>query len=75
MLKQQRLRLGMRDGNINILYECDQCFGLAGGKVTAKIAGEALFEIFRFPHVDNRTASVIHTIDARLAGYGFQKCF
>ena len=75
VLKQQRFCLRMRDGDINILDERDQRFGLTGGKVAAKIAGKAFFKIFCLPHIDNRTASVIHAIDARLAGYGFQKCF
>lgn len=75
MLKQQRFRLRVRDGDINILNELDQRFGLTGGQVAAKIAGKAFFKIFRLPNIDNRTASVIHAIDARLASYGFQKCF
>ena len=75
VLKQECFCLRMGDGDINILDERDQRFSLTGGKVAAKIAGEAFLEIFRLPHVDNRTASVIHAINARLAGHGFQKCF
>jgi hypothetical protein len=36
MLKQQRFCLRMRNGDINSLDECDQRFGLTGGKVAAK---------------------------------------
>jgi hypothetical protein len=49
VLKQQRFCLGVGDGDINILNECDQRFGLTGGKIAAKIAGEAFFKIFRLP--------------------------
>jgi hypothetical protein len=49
VLKQQRFCLGVGDGDINIVDERDQRFGLTGGKVAAKIAGEALFKIFRLP--------------------------
>ncbi len=75
VFKQQRFRLGVRHGDINILYQCDQRFGLTGGQIAAEIAGKAFFEIFCLTHIDNRTASVIHAIDAWLAGHGFQKCF
>ncbi|MNM05456.1 hypothetical protein D3C81_154590 [compost metagenome] len=41
----------------------------------AEVTGEAFFQVFGFTDVDNRASSVIHTVDARLAGYGAEKCF
>jgi hypothetical protein len=49
VLKQQRFCLGMRNGDINILDECDQRFGLTGGKVAAKILERRFLRSFAFP--------------------------
>ena len=73
MLKQQRFRLG--DGNVNLGNKRHQRFGFTRSQVAAKIAAKPLFQIFCFAYIDNSTASIIHTIDARLAGYGFQESF
>ena len=75
VLKEQRFRFRMRYGDINVVYKCDQRFGFTGGKVAAEIAGKAFLQIFRLTDIDNRTASIVHTVDAWLAGDGFQKCF
>lgn len=36
---------------------------------------KAFFQVFRFPDIDNRSCGIIHTIDAGLAGHGFQERF
>ena len=71
VLKQQRFRFRVRHGDINVVDECDQCFGFTRGKIAAEIAGKAFFQIFCLTDIDNRTASVVHSVDARLAGDGF----
>ena len=75
MLKQQRFRFGVGHGNVNLGNKRHQRFGFTRSQVAAKIAAKPLFQIFCFAYIDNSTASIIHTIDARLAGYGFQESF
>ncbi|MNE52179.1 hypothetical protein D3C80_1468400 [compost metagenome] len=65
----------MGDGDIDLLNLRHQRFSLTRGKVTAKITGKALFEVLRLADVDNRLASVVHTVYAWLAGHGFQERF
>lgn len=49
VLKQQRFRFRVRHGDINVVDECDQCFGFTRGKIAAEIAGKAFFQIFALP--------------------------
>ncbi len=73
MLQQQRFGLCVGHSDIDLLDLGDQRLSFAGSKIAAEIAGKSLFEIFRFSDIDNRPASVIHPVDARLAGNGFQE--
>ena len=65
----------MRYRDINLLDLRDQRFGLARRKITTEVAGKSFFQVFRFPDLDNRSGGIIHTIDAGLAGHGFQERF
>lgn len=49
VLKQQRFRFRVRHGDINVVDECDQCFGFTRGKIAAEIAGKAFFRSFALP--------------------------
>ncbi len=75
VLQQQRFGLGVSHRHVDILDLRHQRFGFTAGEVASEIAGKALFEIFGLADVDNRAAGVIHTVDARLAGDGFQERF
>ncbi|MNT93872.1 hypothetical protein D3C72_2354430 [compost metagenome] len=75
MFEQQRFRFRVRHGDVNLLNQRHQRFRLTGGQIGAEITGKTFFKVFGFANIDNRTASVIHSIYARLAGYGFQERF
>ena len=74
MFKQQRFRLRMGDGYVNLLDLRDERFRFTGRKIATEIAGKTLFKVLRFTDIDNRTASIVHPVNAGLAGHGFQKC-
>ena len=65
----------MRYRDINLLDLRNQRLCFSRGEIAAKITGEALFKIFCFANIDNRTAGVIHTVDTRFAGHCFEKGF
>ncbi|MNL79468.1 hypothetical protein D3C87_2060800 [compost metagenome] len=75
MFQQQRFGFRMSYGHVYLLDLRHQSFSFAGGQIISEIAGKTLFQVFRFAYIDNRAARVIHPIDARLAGHGFQERF
>lgn len=64
----------MSNRYINLLDLGDQRFGFARSEVATEIA-ESRFSGLRFADIDNRTTSIVHAINARLAGYGFKNAF
>ena len=75
MLKQQRFRFGMGNGHVNLRDQRHQSLGFTRSQVAAKIAAKALFQIFCFANINDGTTSIIHTIDARLAGHRLEESF
>jgi hypothetical protein len=49
VLKQQRFRLGVGDGDVNLRDQCHQRFGFTRSQVAAKIAAERFFRSFALP--------------------------
>ena len=73
MLKQERFCLGMGYRHVDMLDERNQSFRFTAGKIAPEVARQAFFQIFGFTNINNRLTGVIHTIDARLAGYCLEK--
>ena len=71
MFQQQRFGFCVSNRYINLLDLGDQRFGFARSEVAKEIAGKPFFQVFRFADIDNRTTSIVHAINAWLAGYGF----
>ena len=73
MLEDQRLGLGVGDGDLDIGDLSHQGAGLDAVDVGAKVGGEPLFQILGLAHVDHGATAVIHAVDATLMGDGAQK--
>ena len=65
----------MRNRNIDVTDIADQHIRFTAAGLRTKVAAEAFFEVFGFTDIDHRTGRVIHSVDARLAGYGAEKGF
>ncbi|MNI54400.1 hypothetical protein D3C73_1092950 [compost metagenome] len=65
----------MRHRHINLLNKRHQRFGFTRREVAAEVAGKPLFQILSFTDIDNRPGGIVHTINAGLAGDGFQERF
>ncbi len=61
--------------HVDVLDVTDQHFGFSAAYLSAEIAGQAFFEVFRFTYIDHRACRVIHTVDAGLTGHGAEKGF
>ena len=70
MFQQQRFCFGMRNSYVYLRDIFNQRLSFATTNLLAEVAGETFFQIFGFADIDNRASSVVHTVDARLAGYG-----
>ena len=75
VLKQQRFRLGMGDGHVDLRDQRHQRFRFTRREVAAEVAAEPLFQIFGFANIDDGSASIIHPIHTGLASYRFQESF
>lgn len=75
MLKQQRFRLGVGDGHVDLRDQRYQRFRFTRRKVAAEVATEPLFSDLGFANIDDGSASIIHPIHTGLAGHRFQESF
>ncbi len=75
MLQQQCFRFGMRDGDVYMMDVTDQHLCLSTADMAAKVAAEALFEIFGFSYIDHGVRGIVHAVHARLTGHRAEKGF
>ena len=73
VLEDQRLGLGVGDGDLDIGDLAHQGAGLDAVDVSPKIGSEPLFQILGLAHVDHGATAVIHAVNATLMGDGAQK--